>query len=142
MLPAEHEKRRLVEWLRADLARATGRNAVLLDDRLHLSALHRASIGPWEDPPSGETIRLEPRDTLPWLPQRTLGDDEWGRARRGVAIAVGSPEAVAKWKLPAGFPSPKPQLCGFHLESLVGLFDAHDNGTLTLKTELNGLSPS
>ncbi len=121
------------------LARDLGR---ALKVPAHLSALHRASIGPWEDPPSEETIRLEPRDTLPWLPQRTLGDDEWGRARRGVAIAVGSPQAVAKWKLPAGFPSPKPQLCGFHLESLVGLFDAHDNGTLTLKTELNGLAPS
>jgi hypothetical protein len=39
MSPAEHEKRRLVEWLRAELARATGRRY-----RIDLGALDAESL--------------------------------------------------------------------------------------------------
>ncbi|MCC6666031.1 MAG: hypothetical protein IT375_19905 [Polyangiaceae bacterium] len=39
MSPAEHEKRRLVEWLRAELARATGRRY-----RIHLDPLDLESL--------------------------------------------------------------------------------------------------
>ena len=39
MSPAEHEKRRLVEWLRAELARATGRRYRIPLDPLDLESL-------------------------------------------------------------------------------------------------------
>jgi hypothetical protein len=39
MSPAEHEKRRLVEWLRAELARATGRQYRIDLDGLDLKSL-------------------------------------------------------------------------------------------------------
>ncbi len=39
MLPVEHEKRRLVEWLRADLARATGRRYRINLDGLDVESL-------------------------------------------------------------------------------------------------------
>jgi hypothetical protein len=62
MSPAEHEKRRLVEWLRAELARATGRRyridldaeslrelqRVLRDlDHEKQAAVNRARLMPW-----------------------------------------------------------------------------------------------
>jgi len=39
MSPAEHEKRRLVEWLRAELARVTGRRYRIDLDALDLESL-------------------------------------------------------------------------------------------------------
>ncbi len=39
MLPVEHEKRPLVEWLRADLARATGRRYRIDLDGLDVESL-------------------------------------------------------------------------------------------------------
>jgi hypothetical protein len=39
MSPAEHEKRRLVEWLRAELARATGRRYRIDLDALDVQSL-------------------------------------------------------------------------------------------------------
>jgi len=121
-----------VRSLVRDLGRALGVPA-------HLTALTREAIGPWLDPGAGAELRLEPQDTLPWLPARALSDDEWGRARRGVAIS--SHEPTPHWPLPPGFPAPKPQVCGFHQGALVALFDSNDNGTLTMRAELHGLSP-
>lgn len=105
----------------------------------HLEALTRTGIGPWLSPAQGATVRLEPEDTLPWLPLRRLTDDEWGRARRGVAIARA--DARAPWRLPDGFPAARAQACGLHGQALVALFDLNDNDTLTLRTELHGLTP-
>lgn len=106
----------------------------------HLGGLHRQAIGPWQDVPPDTDVRLEPQHTLPWLPQRSVNDDEWGKARRGVAIALG--DVSASWALPSGFPAPRPQVVGLHRGAVVGLFDQHDNGTLTLRMELHGLSPA
>lgn len=39
MSPAEHEKRRLVEWLRSELARATGRRYRIDLDALDVESL-------------------------------------------------------------------------------------------------------
>ncbi len=39
-MPREHEKRRLIQWLRAEMAGATGRSY----PRLHLDALDIASL--------------------------------------------------------------------------------------------------
>jgi tRNA pseudouridine55 synthase len=120
-----------VRSLVRDVGRALGVPA-------HLETLTREAIGPWLDPGIGHELRLEPENTLPWLPSRLLNDDEWGRVKRGVAVAMKEPRST--WAMPPGFPAPKPQVCGLHGGALVGLFDANDNGTMTLRTELHGIN--
>ena len=94
------------------LARDLGR---ILGCGAHLTALHRTSIGPWQDPGEGGHVELHGRAIMPWAPWRILTDQEVGALRRAQTIPLGEilpPES----SLPIGFPDPQPPIRGFHLE--------------------------
>jgi tRNA pseudouridine55 synthase len=58
----------------------------------HLSALHRTSIGPWNDPAGQTHLHLQGRELLPWLRARTLTDQEVGELRGKRDIPAGDLE--------------------------------------------------
>lgn len=103
-----------VRSLARDLGRAVGARA-------HLSALHRARIGPY-DCPSAEPVERTGHDVLPWLASRTLTDAELGALRQGARTALRTLEPAA-WALPPGFPPPPPRVRAFHQGRLVALLD-------------------
>jgi len=78
-----------------DLGRALGVGA-------HVVGLERTHIGPWACP-RGALEELRGPEVLPWLPRRSLSDEEWGAVRRGEALRPGRSEPSA-WTLPEGFP--------------------------------------
>jgi len=85
-----------VRALVRDLGRQLGCGA-------HLQALHRAAIGPWNDPGEGNTEHLTGRQILPWAQTRLLADQEVGDLRAGKTIALGEVQSP-DWPLPPGFP--------------------------------------
>ena len=118
-----------VRALARDLGRAVGCGA-------HLSQLHRAAIGPWQDPGPGQSMALHGREILPWLPSRTLLDEEVGVLRRGLKIpklALVAPE----WPLPPGFPEPDPLVRGFHQDRFCFVLRP-EGGALSPVTEMRG----
>ena len=86
-----------VRSLAIDLGRHLGVGA-------HLVELERTSIGPWSCPAAGQRVPLTGRAVLPWLPSIELGDDEWGRLRRGLPAPERAPGAP-EWPMPPGFPA-------------------------------------
>ncbi|WP_224249966.1 tRNA pseudouridine(55) synthase TruB [Hyalangium gracile] len=104
------------------LARDVGR---VLGCGAHLSRLHRAAIGPWEDPGLGQRVELHGRALLPWCSTRELSDAEVGELRRERPIPRGRLLAP-DWKLPAGFPDPDAPVRGFHQGHLVMLLRERD----------------
>jgi tRNA pseudouridine55 synthase len=118
-----------VRALARDLGRLAGCGA-------HLSALHRAAIGPWADPGPDRTVEIHGRDILPWAERRDLTDAEVGDLRQGRAIAV-SELNPPDWPLPPGFPNPESPIRGFHLGKFCFLLTPHD-GMLRLLSPLRG----
>jgi tRNA pseudouridine55 synthase len=104
------------------LARDVGR---VLGCGAHLSKLHRAAIGPWEDPGPGRRVGLHGRELLPWCSTRELSDAEVGELRRERLIPRGRLLAP-DWRLPAGFPDPEAPVRGFHQGHLVMLLRERD----------------
>ncbi len=106
------------------LARDLGR---LLGCGAHLAQLRRTAIGPWKDPGPdvnvGETVAVTGRGLLPWLPSRTLTDQEVGDLRQERAVPRDALIA-ADWSFPAGFPVPENTVRGFHQDRF--LFRADD----------------
>lgn len=84
------------------LARDLGRT---LGARAHLGALSRTAIGPWNDPGPGHEQWVRGAALLPWLPSRTLTEEEAQRVELKRAIPRGVLEAPA-WPLPEGFAGP------------------------------------
>jgi tRNA pseudouridine55 synthase len=117
------------------LARDIGR---LLGCGAHLSELHRASIGPWNDPGPGQNSVLAGRDILPWAPSRILSDQDVGDLRKEKTIPLG--ELIEPdWKLPEGFPDAQSPIRGFHLEKFCFLLaPAEDATQLKLIAPLSG----
>jgi tRNA pseudouridine55 synthase len=105
-----------VRALARELGRALGCGA-------HLSRLHRAAIGPWEDPGPGRRVGLHGREVLPWCARRELSDAERGELRRERPIPRG-PLHPPDWLLPAGFPDPEAPVRAFHQGRLVALLRA------------------
>jgi tRNA pseudouridine55 synthase len=103
----------------------------------HLDALHRTSIGPWDDPGVGQTLAVRGRDILPWAPSRLLTDAEVGTLRQGQPIALGT-LMPPSWPVPSTFPDPTPPMRGFHLERFLYLLKPDGNG-LSMLTYLPGL---
>jgi len=102
----------------------------------HLAALHRASIGPWQDPGPGGHVELHGRAILPWAKTRVLTDQEVGELRQNRAIPIG--ELLAPdWPLPDHFPPGDPPVRGFHLGRFAFLLRLK-NGQLTSITALAG----
>ena len=112
-----------------DLGRALGCKA-------HLAALHRAAIGPWQDPGPGGAAHVSGAEVLPWAPRRHLTDQEVGQLRTGTAIPAG-PVLPGTWRLPAAFPDPAPPVLGLHLGRVAMLLQ-HRDGALSLQAELRG----
>jgi tRNA pseudouridine55 synthase len=113
------------------LARDVGR---VLGCGAHLSKLHRAAIGPWEDPGPGRRVGLHGRALLPWCSTRELSDAEVGELRRERPIPRGRLLAP-DWRLPAGFPDPEAPVRGFHQGHLVMLLRERD-GQLAAVSQL------
>ena len=131
-LPTESRLRMTVRggyYVRA-LARDLGRT---LGCGAHLQSLHRQSIGPWQDPGESNTAEIHNRDLLPWLPTRTLIDQEVGDLRQKKPIPLGELQPP-DWPLPRGFPEPRAIVRGFHLDKFSFLLK-NTEGTLTPITE-------
>jgi tRNA pseudouridine55 synthase len=109
-----------VRSLVVDLARTLGSAA-------HLQALHRASIGPWDDPGVDREAVITGPAAAPWFPSRELSDDDWGRLRAGHAISAGA-AVPAPWSLPDGFPPTTLLVRGLHRGRLVALLEACAEG--------------
>jgi tRNA pseudouridine55 synthase len=105
------------------LARDLGR---LLDCGAHLTALHRAAIGPWQDPGSGHAAERHGGDLLPWAAARNLSDLEVGELRQQRSIPCGQ-VLPPEWALPDGFPDPAAPIRGLHRGRLVFLLKAADD---------------
>jgi tRNA pseudouridine55 synthase len=107
-----------VRSLARDLGRATGARA-------HLSALRRASIGPWEDPAPGERIGVRGPALFPWCASVRVdgGDLKALRSRKPIPPR---PMEPAPWSLPAGFPDPGAPLRALHEERLVAMLRESD----------------
>jgi tRNA pseudouridine55 synthase len=118
-----------VRALARDLGRLVGCGA-------HLSALHRAAIGPWRDPGPGATVELHGRDVLPWAPTRILGDQEVGELRQGRTVPMGA-FLPPDWRVPEGFPDPEAPVRGVHLQRFTFLLRPQD-GRLGVLAELRG----
>jgi tRNA pseudouridine55 synthase len=106
-----------VRALVRDLGRALG-------SRAHVGALHRAAIGPWEDPGPDQGERLvRGADALPWAGQRRLDDREVGELRRDRPIPLGD-LLPPRWRPPPGYPlEPLPPVLGLHGERAIFLLD-------------------
>ncbi len=102
------------------LVRDLGRT---LGCRAHVAALDRTEIGPWRSPPLNQRVQLVGEGLLPWLPSRTLSDDQMGLLKKvsplpPVRLTPGS------WPFPPGFPAPEPaQVRALHLGKLVALLE-------------------
>jgi tRNA pseudouridine55 synthase len=134
-LPHESELRLVVRggyYIRA-LARDLGR---LLGCGAHLTRLHRASIGPWSDPGSGQRAELHGRDLLPWAQTKILSDQEIGDLRKSGTVAMDNLFAP-DWGLPLGFPDPQAPVRGFHRDKMCFLLTPRE-GRLGLLTALSG----
>jgi tRNA pseudouridine55 synthase len=92
------------------LARDLGR---LLGCGAHLSALHRAAIGPWVDPGLDHRVEVHGKDLLPWAASRVLVEKEVNELRQKRAIPRGE-LAPPEWMLPTGFPELEPLVRGFY----------------------------
>jgi tRNA pseudouridine55 synthase len=102
-----------VRALARDLGRQIGCGA-------HLAGLHRAAIGPWEDPGADRVVEVHGGELLSWAASRTLSDQEVGALRQGGTIPAG--ELIAPdWLVPPGFPDPQAPVRGFHLGRLAFL---------------------
>ena len=119
-----------VRALARDLGRTLGCGA-------HLDALHRTSIGPWEDPGPGNVSEIHGRAIMPWAATRILNDQEIGELRRERPIPAG--ELLAPdWSPPPGFPDPAAPVRGFHLDRLAFLLRAVESGALHAIAALPG----
>jgi tRNA pseudouridine55 synthase len=118
-----------VRALARDLGRLVGCGA-------HLAALHRTSIGPWNDPGPGGRVEVHGRDVLPWAATRILSDQEVGDLRQHGTVAVGD-LLQPDWPLPHGFPDPEAPVRGFHRDRFTFLLRPQD-GRLGVLTELRG----
>jgi len=136
-LPRESRLRVAVRggyYIRA-LARDLGR---LLGCSAHLSQLHRASIGPWNDPGTGQLVTLHGRDIMPWLPCRLLGDNEVGELRQERPITLGD-LLTPDWPLPTRFPEGRRLIRGFHLDRFSFLLEAREEQLHVLASLRPGL---
>jgi tRNA pseudouridine55 synthase len=102
----------------------------------HIEALHRSSIGPWNDPGLARTVELHGRELLPWASSHVLTDQEVGQLRQGMPIACGEIEPPT-WTLPETFPDPQAPVRGVHRERLVFLLN-HQDGQLIVRDEFRG----
>lgn len=111
-----------VRSLAIDLGRALGCGA-------HLRALARTAIGPWADPGPGKVAEVTGLEALPWLETIELHDDEWGalKATTGT-VSVRGPVRAARWRVPAGFPTPTAHVAASHLGRVVALLERRDGG--------------
>lgn len=107
-----------VRALARDLGRALGSGA-------HLARLQRARIGPWEDPGPERWEHLAGEALLPWLRVRVLSDAEMGEIRRERPIPLGK-LGPPGWRLPEGFPPPRPWVRAVHQGRLVALLEPKD----------------
>jgi tRNA pseudouridine55 synthase len=134
-LPRESRLRVLVRggyYVRA-LARDLGR---LVGCGAHLTALHRGSIGPWNDPGLDRTTEIHGRDLLPWAATKLLSDEDIGDLRQGRDIIAG--ELVGPdWQVPIGFPDPQSPVRGFHRDRFCFLLTPHQ-GRLRVLSPLRG----
>lgn len=105
-----------VRALARDLGRQLGCGA-------HLSQLSRTVIGPWKDGAAGAFFAG--RDVLPWLPVRALSDAEWGALKAREPIARGT-LGSSSWRLPKGFPWPKPKAFAIHQQRVVALLEVEE----------------
>jgi tRNA pseudouridine55 synthase len=109
------------------LARDLGR---LLGCGAHLAQLRRTAIGPWKDPGpdanAGASAAITGRGLLPWLPSRTLTDQEVGDLRQERAVPRDALIA-ADWFFPAGFPVRENAVRGFHQDRFLFLLKMEDN---------------
>lgn len=116
-----------VRALVRDLGRSLGCGA-------HVSALRRTAIGPWQDPGPVSRAIVRGADVMPWLPTKMLSDQEVGDLRAGKAVMKG--ELVAPtWPLPAGFPTGRSMVRGFHRDRFCFLL-ADDESQLTVLAPL------
>jgi tRNA pseudouridine55 synthase len=113
-LPRESRLRILVRggYYVRSLARDIGRS---LGCGAHLASLHRAAIGPWNDPGPGKTTALHGRAMMPWAPLRVLDDQEVGALRGKLPIPLGA-FVEPQWRVPDGFPDPDAPVPGIHLD--------------------------
>ena len=102
-----------VRSLARDLGRATGACA-------HLSALRRASVGPWEDPAPGQRIAVRGAGLFPWCPSVAVDAEDVKALRSGKAIHR-RPAEPAPWSLPAGFPDPGAPLRALYEGTVVAM---------------------
>ena len=100
-----------VRALARDLGRLVGCGA-------HLTQLHRAAIGPWNDPGPDRVIEVHGRDLLSWAAARVLSDQDVGDLRRGETIPL-MKLIPPDWPVPAGFPDPEAPIRGLHQGRLV-----------------------
>jgi tRNA pseudouridine55 synthase len=107
-----------VRSLARDLGRAVGARA-------HLTALDRRKIGPWSTPADQTRVHIEREGLLPWLPSRTLSDDEMGILKR-VSPLPSTELTAPSWSFPPGFPQAPLQVRAMHLGKLVALLEQTD----------------
>jgi tRNA pseudouridine55 synthase len=125
-LPFESRLRVVVRggyYIRA-LARDLGQT---LGCGAHLSHLHRAAIGPWNDPGEGQTAEVHGKDLLPWAPVRLLSDHDVGDLRQDKTISADG-VVPGDWPLPEGFPDPAAPVRGFHQGKFCFLLAAKEGG--------------
>jgi tRNA pseudouridine55 synthase len=115
------------------LARDLGR---MLGCGAHLSALHRAAIGPWSDPGAEKQTEVHGRQIMPWAKWRELSDQDVGDLRQGQTIGLRNIHAP-DWSMPDGFPDANAPVRGFHLGKLTFLLKEVD-GRLGTQTALPG----
>jgi tRNA pseudouridine55 synthase len=120
-----------VRAMARDLGRLVGCGA-------HLTALHRSTIGPWNDPGPGNTTEVHARDLLPWAPLRILTDSEVGELRQDRTIPIGE-LLPPDWPLPPDFPEPNAPIRGFHLDHFCFLLKPHEGQLRALSALRGGL---
>ena len=102
-----------VRSLARDLGRMTGARA-------HLSALRRASVGPWEDPAPARRIAVRGAALYPWCGSVAVDAKDVEALRSGKTIRRRAVEP-APWSLPEGFPDPGAPLRALHDGALVAM---------------------
>jgi len=121
-----------VRALVRDLGRQLGCGA-------HLQSLHRAAIGPWNDPGEGNTVEVTGRQLLPWAQTRLLSDQDVGDLRAGKTIVVGELQP-ADWLLPPGFPGDEDMpVRGFHREKFHFLLKREEAGLRAIAAFRGGI---